>query len=73
MQINYQERILEKYHSFQAVQDCFAIVRLQTEIAVLSGPAGFNLGPRNKMQNCFVELNKILAKYPDAIEPTTQP
>ena len=70
METSYQEKILEKYHSFEAVKDCFAISRLQKGIAILSGPAAFNVGPQMAIKRHLDEVNKILAKYPDAFEPT---
>lgn len=70
MKTSHQEKILEIYHSFEAVKDCFAISRLQTEINGWSGPAAFNTGARNQMQMRQDEIDKILAKYPDAFSPS---
>lgn len=69
MEKGFQEKILEKYHSFQAIQDCFAISRLDAKIASLSGPAAFNENIREQMRECYKEINKITAKYPDCELP----
>lgn len=67
---NYQEKILDKYHGFEAVRDCFAISRIQNEIGALSQTAAFNEKPRKEMEKKYDELDKILAKYSDVVEKT---
>jgi len=47
----------------ETIQDCFAVVRIERRIADLSGPAGFNEGPRNEMHIQYDLLDKILVKY----------
>ena len=71
METSYQEKILEKYHSFDAVKDCFAISRLHAQIVSIARiPGPSSIIQKSQIQECNDELYKILAKYSDAIEPT---
>jgi hypothetical protein len=62
--MKHQERILEEYHSFEAVKDCFAISRIENEIVNLSQTALFNQSSRDKLSLMHQELQSILDKYP---------
>jgi hypothetical protein len=62
--MKHQERILEEYHSFEAVKDCFAISRIENEIVNLSQTALFNQSSRDKLSLLHQELQSILDKYP---------
>ena len=81
MEKSYQERILEKYQSFEAVKDCFAIERLQEAMHREGYLLGF--APRDVTQDQVdkitaksdlnrkrlkEELDAILSKYPDAFQ-----
>ncbi len=68
MENNYQEKILDLYHSLEAVKDCFAISRLQGEINTLSASAVFNQAPKKELIEKLEELDEILKKYPDAVK-----
>ncbi|HWY13222.1 MAG TPA: hypothetical protein VN026_17930 [Bacteroidia bacterium] len=68
MENNYQEKILGMYHGFEAVKDCFAISRIQSEIIALSKIAVFNEKPRKELQKRYNELNEILGKYSDVVD-----
>ena len=68
MKNSYQEKILEKYRSFEAVKDRFTISRIQSEISALVQSDAFNKGPRRELEKKYEELDKILAKYPDAVQ-----
>lgn len=70
MENNYQEKILDVYHSFEAVKDCFAISRIQSEICALSSYTRFNECSRMEMVEKYYELDEILAKYSDVVEKT---
>ena len=62
--MTHQERILDEYHSFEAVKDCFAISRIENEINVLSKTSAFNDNSSEMLLNKFEELDSILDKYP---------
>ena len=62
--MKHQERILEEYHSFEAVKDCFAISRIENEIVNLSQTALFNQSSIDKLSLMNQELQSILDKYP---------
>ena len=70
MENNYQEKILDRYHGFEAVKDCFSISRIQSEIGALSQAAAFNEKTRKEMAKKYDDLDKILAKYSDVVEQT---
>lgn len=84
MKSNYQEKILSsmletmsndmqysKYTILETMRDCFAISRIQSEIGALSQSAAFNEKPRIEMAKQYDELEKILSKYPNAIDGQT--
>ena len=84
MKTNYQERILNSirsntglgmqysnYEILSALEDCFAITRLQNEIAMLSKPAAFNNftnADLQKKREKYEELSEILSKYPNVFD-----
>ena len=68
MENNYQEKILDRYNSYEAVRDCFAISRIQNEIIALSKVAPFNDNPRRELKKKYNELNEILSKYSDVVD-----
>lgn len=85
MENNYQEKILSSiidnyglevqysnYEIMSRIRDCFAITRIQNEIAVLSRHAAFNNGPQQEREKKYEELDKILSKYPNALEITKE-
>jgi len=65
---SYQEQILDKYFSFEAAKDCFAITRIQSEINSFPPPAMFNEGPAIQVIELQDELTMVLSKYPDVIK-----
>lgn len=69
---NYQEKILEKYNSPEAIKDCFYISRIESELGALSKTAPFNQSSRDKMTEKYDELDAILIKYPYAVKLTTE-
>lgn len=63
-----QEKILEKYQTFESVKDCFSLTRIQEALALASN----DLIPTPIRQSVEIkkldaEYNEILKKYPDAI------
>ncbi len=68
MENNYQEKILDRYHGFEAVKDCFIISRIQGEISVLIMPSMFDKKSGKELIEKYNELNLILSKYPGVVE-----
>lgn len=62
--MKHQERILDQYHSFEAVKDCFAISRIENEINILNKTYKFNDNSSKMKLKKFEELYSILNKYP---------
>jgi len=69
MELSYEEKILKAatnrpiIDTLQIMGDCFAVQRLRKRIGELSGPAGFNEGPRKEIISLYEEIDIVLEKY----------
>lgn len=63
-----QEKILEIYHSFEAVKDCFALVRIQEALRLVSDDMIHTpIAQQEEIKKLYAERDQILKKYPDTM------